>query len=205
MRNKALFLLMLGFICLLGANQIQSAELFQKVEFFQNDLVFSTNTGFDQIYLKGCDMTDKVGEPQLPVKQVQVVLPAGSEVDEVILTSAHGEYLTGQYQIFPVQPPRILSLREQPVTFVQPRAKVYEKSVEYPGRLVEYTGTGFLGGYQLVNILISPVQYIPAEKKIKFYSDIVLKVSYSEGRREPLPVSHRLLCLPCQHQAPRHR
>jgi hypothetical protein len=189
MRIKVLLLLL--FVCFLGVNQPQSAELFQKVEFFQNDLVFSTNTGFDQIYLKGCDMTDKVGEPQLPVKQVQVVLPAGTEVAEVIVTSAHGEYLPGQYQIFPVQPPRILSLMDQPIPFVQPQVKVYEKSVEYPGKLAEYTGTGFLGGYQLANILVYPVQYVPAERKIKFYSHMVLKISYSEGMKKPLAVSLR--------------
>ena len=189
MRIKIFFLV--GFIFLFGLSQTHSAELSQTLNFFPEDLTFSTSEGFDILYLKGCDITNKVGEPQLPVKLVHLVLPAGSKVEEVVVTSAEGEFLTDQHQIFPVQPPRILSLSQQPVPFVQPEPRVYQQSAEYPGKLVEYTGTGFLGGYQLANILVYPVQYVPAEKKVKFYSHIEFKILYSPGGKEPLPIKQR--------------
>ncbi len=189
MRIKIFFLV--GFIFLFGLNQTQSAELSQTLEFSPEDLIFSISEGFDILYLKGCDITNKVGEPQLPVKLVHLVLPPGSKVEKVVVTSAEGEFLIGQYQIFPVQPPRILSLMQQPIPFVQPEPKVYGQSAEYPGKLVEYTGTGFLGGYQLANILVYPIQYVPAEKKVKFYSHMEFKILYSPGGKEPLSIKQR--------------
>lgn len=189
MRIKTL--LFLGFIFLFGLSQTQSAELSQVVKFSSEDLIFSTSDGFDILYLKDCDITNKVGEPQLPVKLVQVILPSGSRVEEVVVTTTEWEFLPDQYQIFPAQPPRILSLMQQPVPFVQPEPRVYQQSGEYPGKPVECTGTGFLGGYQLANILIYPVQYVPADKKIKFYSHIEFKIRYDPGREEPLPIKRR--------------
>ena len=189
MRIKVLFLV--GFVFLLGISQTQSAELSQGLEFSLEDLIFSTSDGFDLLYLKDCDITNEVGKPQLPVKLVHMALPSGSRVEEVVVISADGRFLPDQYQIFPVQPPRILSLSQQPVPFVQPKPKVYKQSAEYPGKLIEYTGTGFLGGYQLVNILIYPIQYVPAEKKVKFYSHIEFKIRYSSGGKEPLPIKKR--------------
>ena len=180
-----------GLIFLLGINQTQSAELSQRLAFFQQDLTFSSSEGFDIVYLKGCDITGEVGKPQLPVKQVQVALPAGSAVEDVLVTSAEGAFLEGLHRILPVQPPRILSMVDQPIPLVQPVAQVYRQTVEYPGKLVEYTGSGFLGGYALVNILVYPVQYIPAQSKIKLYSRIELKIRYSIGRKEPVPVTRR--------------
>jgi hypothetical protein len=189
MRIKIFFVV--GFVFLLGLSQTQSAELSQMVEFSPEDLIFSTSDGFDILYLKGCDITNEVGEPQLPVKLVHVILPSGSKVEKVMVSSAEGEFLSDRYQIFPVQPPRILSLMQQPVPFVQPKPKVYRQSIEYPGKLAEYTGTGFLGGYQLANILVYPIQYVPAEKKVKFHSHIEFKISYSPGGKEPLPIKRR--------------
>ncbi len=179
MRIKAFFLT--GLLCIFGAGLALPAELYQTVEFSSEDLVFATLNGFDVIYLRGRQMTDQVGEPQLPVRQVQIVLPVGSEVEEVAVTSSSGEFLIGEYEILPAQPPQILSLMQQPVSFVRPKAAVYRQAEEYPGKLVEYTGTGFLAGHQLANVLVYPVQYVPAQKRIKFYSSVQFKIRYSPG------------------------
>ncbi len=189
MRIKIVVLV--GLILLFGTNQTQSAELSQRLAFFQQYLTFSSSEGFDVVYLKGCDITDEVGEPQLPVKQVQVVLPAGSVVEDVLVTSAEGAFIEGLHRILPVQPPWILSMMGQPIPLVQPAAQVYRQTVEYPGELVKYTGSGFLGGYALANILVYPVQYIPAQGKIKFYSRIEFKIRYSVGGKHPIPLTRR--------------
>jgi len=141
--------------------------------------------------LKGCDITDQVAEPQLPVKQISLLLPAGSRVEEVIVKGAQGELLSGEYQILPVQPPRILSMMQEPIPFVQPQPRIYQRSAEYPGKLVEYTGAGYLGGHQLANVLIYPVQYLPAENRIKFYTQVEFTIRYSAGGKEALPIRHR--------------
>ena len=184
-------ILLAGFITLFCLSQAHSAELSQSVRFSPQDLTFSQSAGFEVVYLRGCDITSQVGEPQLPVKQVSVILPPGSRVEEVIITGTEGELLPGEYQVLPVQPPRILSMMQQPIQFTQPRPEVYRRSTEYPGKLIEFTGTGFLGGYQLANLLVYPVQYNPVERRIRFYSHIEFQVRYAAGTKEPLPLRHR--------------
>ena len=183
--------LLAALVALLHLGQAHSAELSQTVRFSPQDLAFSQSAGFELVYLKGCDITDQVGEPQLPVKQVSVLLPSGSRVEEVTVFAVEGEMLPGRYRIMPAQPPRILSMMQEPIPFVQPQPRIYQRSGEYPGKLVEYTGTGFLGGHQLVNVLVYPVQYLPAENRIKFYSEVQFTVRYSAGEREPVPIRHR--------------
>jgi hypothetical protein len=184
-------ILLAGFIALFCPSQTHSAELSQSVRFSPRDLTFSQSAGFEVVYLKGCDITSQVGEPLLPVKQVSVILPPGSRVEEVVITGTEGELFPGEYQILPVQPPRILSMMQEPIPFVQPEPRIYQRSAEYPGKLVEYTGTGFLGGHQLVNVLVYPVQYLPAQSRIKFYSEVEFTVRYSAGEKEPVPIRHR--------------
>ncbi|MGB2805138.1 MAG: C25 family cysteine peptidase [Candidatus Zixiibacteriota bacterium] len=184
-------ILLAGFIAFFCLSQAHSAELSQSVRFSPQDLTFSQSAGFEVVYLRGCDITSQVGEPQLPVKQVSVLLPSGSQVEEVIVKSGEGELLPGEYQILPAQPPRILSMMQEPIPFVRPLPRAYRQSAEYPGRLVEHTGAGFLGGYQLVNILVYPVQYFPSQKKLKFYSQVEFTIRYSAGRKEPVPIRQR--------------
>jgi hypothetical protein len=178
-------------VFLLGFFQAKADEISQAVDFSTADLVLSTSQGFDVIYLKGCDNTDQVGEPQLPVKLFHVALPPGSKIEQVVVTKTESQTLPDEYHIFPAQPPQILSLADKPISFVQPKPKVYSLMEEYPGKLVEYTETGFMGGYQLAGILVYPVQYIPSQKKIKFCSHIEFKVRYSFGGKFPLPVVKR--------------
>jgi hypothetical protein len=183
--------LVLALILLFGLAPAKADELLQSVDFSMTDLVFSSSAGFDIIYLKGCDITDHVGEPQLPVKLLHVALPPGSKVEQVVVSKVESQILDKDYHLFPAQPPQILSLMKEPISFVQPKPKVYSLLEEYPGKLVEYTETGFLSGYQLAGILVYPVQYIPAQRKVKFYSHIEFKVRYSLGGKSPLPVMRR--------------
>ena len=185
-----IFLILAG-ILLFGLAQAEADEIYQSVDFSTTDLVFSTSQGFDLIYLKGCDITDPVGEPQLPVRLLHVALPPGSKVEQVVVTKSESQILPNHYHVFPAQPPQILSLMDKPISFVQPKPRVYSLIEQYPGKLVEYTETGFMGGYQLAGILVYPVQYIPSQKRIKFYSHIEFKIHYTSGGKAPLPVKKR--------------
>lgn len=184
-------LLLTALIGIWGANPGQSGELRQRIEFSLDDLTFSVSEGYDVVYLQGCEVTNQVGEPQLPVKLVQMVVPSGSEIKEVVVVSSKSEFLPGRYEILPAQPPRILSLGPGPFPVAEPRDQVYKQREEYPHRIAECTGGGFLAGYQLVNVLICPVRYLPAEKKIRFYSELELSIRWSPGGREALPVGKR--------------
>jgi hypothetical protein len=189
MRAK-IFVILAGII-LFGFTPLQAEEISQSVDFTTADLVFSSSQGFDILYLKNCDITNQAGEPQLPVKLIHVALPPGSQVEQVVVTKTESQTLPGDYLIFPAQPPQVLSATNKPLSLVQPKSTVYNQLKEYPGKLVEFSEAGFLGGYELAGILVYPVQYVPAQKKIKLYSHIEFKIYYTPGGKTPLPVKTR--------------
>jgi hypothetical protein len=188
---KTRVILVLAFLLFSGFARVEADTIAESVNFSITDLVFSSSQGFNVVYLKGCDITDEPGKPQLPVRLLHVALPPGSEVREVIVTGMASEVLPDQYHIFPGQPPQILSRMDDPIPFTEPQPEVYSLTKEYPGKLLEFTETGLFGGYQLAGILVYPVQYVPAEKKIKFYSHLEFEVHYTSGGKTPLPVRKR--------------
>lgn len=183
--------LALVLIVFFGFAQIKAEEISQSVDFTTTDLVFSSSQGFDILYLKNCDITNQAGEPQLPVKLIHVALPPGSKVEQVVVTKADSQTLPQDYLIFPAQPPQVLSAMNKPISLVQPKPAIYGQLKEYPGKLLEFSETGFLGGYELAGILVYPVQYVPVQKKIKFYSHIEFKIYYTPNGKTPLPVKIR--------------
>lgn len=162
--------------------------LTQRVEFSKADLSFSSTDSYSLIRIAGCDLTHQVGEPQLPVKLVHLCLPAGSRVTEVEVVNFRKEEISGAWLVYPTQPPQILpmpgvDIKSKP--FVKPKASIYSSSESYPQRLIEFTGSGNMGGYRIASFLLYPLQYIPGEGKLLFHPDIEFRVEFKDGPPSP--------------------
>lgn len=153
----------------------------ESLTFPKSDLVFSKVEGYDRVILAGYDLTAKVGEPQLPIWLVNLVIPDGARVEEVEILTTESEDFPGNYLLYPVQPPQILSLtKDKPIPFVEPESQMYSSSL-YPQKIVEYRGSGSLSGYQVASFLVYPLQYLPLEKGLRFHSQIDFAVRLSSG------------------------
>src|SRR5208283_3816088 len=71
----------------------------------QNDLSFSTNSGYNIVTLKGGEHTGEIGAPQLPVKILSFLIPIDKMVSSIIINSTSIQQLPGTYNIYPVQTP----------------------------------------------------------------------------------------------------
>ncbi len=149
------------------------------LRFSKSELKFSKQKGYDQVTLSGCDLTAKPGEPQLPVYIANLVIPDGMRVEGVEVLSTEGEDLPGNYLLYPVQPPQILS-KGEPTPFVQPKPTIYNSSI-YPQKIVEYKGAGSLSGYRVASFLAYPLQYLPAKGLLRFYSQVDFAVRLVPG------------------------
>jgi hypothetical protein len=159
------------------------------VNFDPAQLTHSTLNGYDLIGLEGCGFTAEIGAPLLPVKSVQVSIPAGVVVTGVEVVTSEYQVLPGRYNLYPAQPPRPTSgvgFREP--EFVPPDPEIYERAEAYPGRLVEFAHQGSLGGYELAGFLIYPARFIPRDGKLWLYTHIEVRVSYElRGQKRPIP------------------
>ncbi|MFA5031629.1 MAG: C25 family cysteine peptidase [bacterium] len=166
-------------LCLLSIGMVSYAGTLKKTFVFDTgNLSFSQSDGFDVVKIKGGQLTDKAGKPQLPSKMVQLSIPSNAKLENVIINSTECEDISGAYNIYPAQLPSVVS-EETKAPFMAPDVKTYSSSAEYPEKLVEY-GEQNMGGYKIVYLNIHPVKYIPSEKKLKVYSKVELTINYKE-------------------------
>ncbi|MBN2105533.1 choice-of-anchor D domain-containing protein [bacterium] len=149
--------------------------------FDRSRLTFSEISGYDAVFYGDLDVTHETGAPQLPVHAVYLAVPPGRTIADIRVIQADSIILPGTYHIYPVQPPHILS-NKTPVRWKDPDASIYASKGAYPEKIVEIASSGSLSGQSVGTFFLYPVQYFPAEGKIKFYSKITLTVRYDNTR-----------------------
>ena len=184
--RKGLFLLC-TFVLLMGlaagnvvAAQPREGELIQEVAFAKTDLMFSDYENFDVVTLARYGTTGQIGKPYLPQASVSVVIPPGARVTRVEIISSESEILPGTYKIMPAQPPEPVGSEKSSVILNNIN---YHAVTPFPGKLVQHAYTGSRGGYQVAGIFIYPLQYVPSEKSLRFYSSVKFRVIYQESTR----------------------
>ncbi|MDZ7262696.1 MAG: C25 family cysteine peptidase, partial [candidate division KSB1 bacterium] len=177
------------FSMFLRVTFVVSGTITQTITFDVTELQISQLNNYDKLLVSGCEITSQVGQPQLPVRVVHLAIPIQSEVTDIEIIGTESQYLDGPYLLYPVQPPQILSLRDQEIQFVEPDPATYSSPGPYPQKLVEYAGRGYFGEHNLASFLVYPVQYFPAQKKLLFHSEIQFAVHYAFNNQVPLPVS----------------
>ncbi|MCK4825340.1 hypothetical protein KA005_56860, partial [bacterium] len=100
------------------------------------------------------------------------------EIKSIKVLSSSKEKMRGDYDILPVQEPVPIS-RNTPVAFTPKNPSIYASSNPYPGKLIEYAGEGNLRDYRILSINVYPLQYNPAGKKLTYYNNIEIEVTYT--------------------------
>ena len=113
------------------------------------------------------------------VKDLIIALPSGMEVKSVYVADTQIQEIRGEFNIFPAQPP--IRIGSPDTNFVEPDEKIYSSSKLYPSKLVEFVHQSDLAGQSLAHILVYPVQYVPAEKKVILYSSLTLIIEGADG------------------------
>lgn len=178
MKKLSLVMLTLALLC---ASAALGGELRETITFSSRDLSFRKHLGYDQVRMKGLMSTAQPGSPRLPLANIVISIPAEMEAVSVKVVFTEKERLPGRYRIYPSQPPQPIS--SGPVKFVEPDSAIYSSSQPYPGKIVELTGCGSLGGHKLANLLVYPLQYLPTKGSLILYT----KVEFSLELAPSLP------------------
>lgn len=163
--------------CLIMAAGVSAGTYTTDLSFSQDDLRFSSLKGYDIVALCGARWSNRPGKPRLPQVPVRIALPAGCDVADFALVAEDSMELTGDYFVWPSQPPQSLS-PGRPVDFVEPLASVYTSNELYPETAGELVGWGRLGGVTVCDIRVYPLRYRPAEHKLILYTRLALSVEY---------------------------
>lgn len=144
--------------------------------FDPDDLTFSPVDGYDRVDLKDAVLPadDTAGQPWLPAKYVQVLLPQGT-ISAVCEAQIDGETVYTNILVLPAQPPIPAS---QPVaTFVGPDATAYASTAAIPAAAARAECVERLRGQSFLPVRLNPVRYIPAQRELRLANRIVLTVT----------------------------
>ncbi len=181
MRSRRLFKIGLAIFFSAFCVSLSFANTASHLSFSRSDFVIFTEKGFDTVTLPRCLPSEKVGAPQLPVRGVSLIVPQDVRVTGVKVLSFKKAKLDGSYNVIPAQP--VVPIGET-APWVEPDEEIYNSNNPFPGKLVELTGDGYMGGYHIVNLLVYPVEYIPAKKELYLYTEVSFEVQYQATLRD---------------------
>jgi len=174
--SKFVLLAVLTTFLVMPSALLAEVSSVQTVQFSSGDLSFTEVKGYDVVRLKDCYGLSEAGMPDLPSKEVMVALPVGMAAQTVRVLSTSSEEVSGKYDVFPTQPPRKVGSLNAEADFVEPDQKVYASAEPYPTNLVEFLRQTDLAGQGMAVIRVNPVQYVPAEGKLTFYTSITFVI-----------------------------
>lgn len=156
------------------------------LNFSPSDFSFEKANGYDVVSMAGEYHTSEAGKPLLPLVSRSLLIPPDAEVTDIRVVSSDAADMPGEYNIHPAQRPLVISAKSRPA-FVSPDAAVYQSSNPYPAQIAGLTQSGCLAGYRIANISLSPLQYIPAAKRLRLNARLVLRITYTEGVHQVFP------------------
>ena len=135
------------------------------------------NESFVKIELNGFEQTFTVGEPELPVKYVQLLMPQGQTVDDIQVDVNQGQRIKIDSKVLPVQPPIPTSLDYIKPDFANPDNAIYDQDNLFPATNAEIVDVGKFDGNTIVTIAIYPIRYNPKKQVLQAYSSISVSLN----------------------------
>ncbi len=174
MKDKRIAMFILAILSL-------SAPVFSASDTFTVDYTFERAGDCGEFLVKEALIMEVPGEPLIPYKAAQILLPQNAAVKDIKVRSDAPIVQSG-FNIPWGQPACTVS--EVPVKVE--RSEVYTTDSLYPGKMFEVIGTGSFRGFEIVSIHLFPVQYQPKSGTVYFYPHLSVEVQFGKGGRNTL-------------------
>ena len=109
--------------------------------------------GFDSITVPGLESYGNPGEPILPTKYVEFLLPPNTSVERYEVESRKKILLPDSYRVSPGQTPVPIDAADS-YCFTPPNPDIYSSDSEYPGVLYKTMGTQYYRGYPICSLIL---------------------------------------------------
>ncbi len=129
---------------------------------------------FHQISLEGGGNLAEVGNPRLPFKTIQILLPYGKDLKDIKVISGKEVELEGKYEIEPAQEQVPIGLDKTPELNLN--EEVYNSELNFPKKIYNIEGIHEFRGYRILIVNLFPISYIPKLGKITHIKDMVINI-----------------------------
>jgi hypothetical protein len=133
--------------------------------------------------------TVAVGEPVLPYKTINVLIPLGLEITGFDVKIETEERLPGQFLIEYGRTP--VPISEKPLTADNPKPSLYRSTSPYPLSHFTSLSTQHMRGYEILPVTLYPLQYTPKVGGLNYFSRMTLIV-HLQAKAETSPLFRAL-------------
>ncbi len=153
-------------------NEIQLSYTFENPEIQSVEIA---GTIYDRITVSTCISDGNVGEPLLPSRGVYILLPPQTKEYNIEVFSNEKQDLGTGYFIEPMgKPIPISSVKTNLIP--TPDEKIYSSNEFLPGKLHTKVGVYNFRGYQILVLLLHPVQYNPSTGELFYYQSLDVNI-----------------------------
>lgn len=171
------------WLFLLSAQELYSQVINQSFMFEKNKLRFEKISEYDLIKYDDFELSHQVGAPQVPVGIVQLALPPGKDIAQVLIKNMKSEILDDKFYLFPAQSPQILSDNNN--KFIPPDPAIYSSTEFFPNQIVEIAASGYFSGTNVGALVIYPIQFLPSDRRLQFISELEIEISFKDKAKLP--------------------
>lgn len=160
---------------LVGATGLKGGENKIILEYDFNKPIVTKWQGYDLVKMEDLESYERTGAPIVPVRPVTILIPYGKKVVDIQSTVLSKSQLPGTYLLKPAQ-------KEYPMSYIgrkeptEPDVMIYKLDVSWPGNKHKQIGTGSKRGYQLLTLVLFPLQYVPATGNVTYATKMRLEV-----------------------------
>ena len=148
----------------------------------QTETVLIDGASYDRLYLPNTPNSGSEGEPALPACGASILIPAGEEVQNIVVTGTR-VHLGDGFNIEPVGRPVKLSADPSEYVPPTPDPMIYAMDGSFPEGRFEQIGTQAFRGYQILTLKLLPVEYIPARGELFYYPELTVAVTTTSTGR----------------------
>ena len=135
------------------------------------------NLTYDSITVKSLDKYGAPGKPVIPFKTVRILIPQDSDPADIEITTGKKITLDGRYRIEYGKTPVPLSARFDSIPEDKPNKEIYSSTMPFPDKLYSQLPLQDFRGYKILVVNIYPVQYVPKEGFLTYFSEMTVKVN----------------------------
>ena len=135
---------------------------------------------YERITLSKCMASGKIGEPLIPSKGANILLPPNSKVCNIQVIPGERQDLGDGHIIEPMGKPIPISSVKNDITPI-PNEKIYNSNEFYPGKLHSTIDDYYYRGYKILVLLLHPIQYNPTTGELFYYKNLDVEIELIES------------------------
>jgi len=161
-----------------AANRVTVDYRFQRPQLTE---VVIAGQRYDRLIMADCANGGEVGQPALPARGAQILLPQGTEIERIEVLPGAAVGLGGGYFIEPVCPPVKLCEIPRSVIPPTPDPAVYGLNRPFPEATFQEIGVHGFRGYRILTLKLQPVSYLPITGELSYYPKLTVVVHTRGG------------------------